>query len=107
MRGRPAAARRRCARRGCGPVDVGCSVPARAPVRRPGRLPAGLDAVTTMTGPAGTFRPCSGCRAPVVAPFPADWSLDLIKVGPPKGPVDCYLTPHRPGCDVTVTPDGM
>lgn len=55
----------------------------------------------------GVYRPCNGCRAPIMVPFPPDWSMDLIKVGPPQGPVDSYFTPHEPGCHLTVTKDGM
>lgn len=46
----------------------------------------------------GRLRQCRVCVAPMVAPFPADWSLDLIKEGPPEGPVATFYTPHRPGC---------
>lgn len=54
--------------------------------------------VHTIDGPIGRLRQCRTCAAPIVSPFPADWELELIKEGPPGGPVDAFCTPHRPGC---------
>lgn len=47
---------------------------------------------------SGHYRPCGVCAAPAVVPFPADWTIELIKEGPPVGPVSTYFTPHRPDC---------
>lgn len=49
----------------------------------------------------GNYRPCTTCHAPIVDPFPQDWSIDLIKEGPPEGPVETFTTPHRPCCGST------
>lgn len=43
----------------------------------------------------GLYLPCDTCRAPVVTPFPADWSLSLRKR---DGDSTASLTPHRPDC---------
>lgn len=46
----------------------------------------------------GTYRPCHGCQAPIRQPFPEDWTIEMIKEGPPTGPVRAFLTPHTAEC---------
>lgn len=48
--------------------------------------------------PQMSYRRCPTCAAPVVIPFPSTWTLDLIKEGPPAGPVWAYAMPHRETC---------
>jgi hypothetical protein len=55
--------------------------------------------VTTVQGPRGTYRPCPVCRAPIVDPFPEAWEIEMVKEGPPQGPVKTFITPHRDDCD--------
>lgn len=53
-----------------------------------------------------TYRPCLVCQAPIMSPFPDTWTVDLIKEGPPGGPVTSWITPHAEQCDAPVpTPD--
>lgn len=47
----------------------------------------------------GIYRPCPGCEAPIVAPFPASWHFDMVKEGPQTGPVTTYFTPHDDQCE--------
>jgi hypothetical protein len=54
--------------------------------------------LSDIDAPRGTYRPCAVCEAPIVAPFPAEWDLDMIKEGPPDGSARTFYTPHRPGC---------
>jgi len=49
-------------------------------------------------GPRGTYRPCHACQAPIMVPFPADWEVEMVKEGPPQGPVRTFITLHRDGC---------
>lgn len=48
--------------------------------------------------PTGAYRGCSSCRAPIVNPFPDNWTLELIKEGEQTGPVAAFYTPHLPDC---------
>lgn len=48
----------------------------------------------------GQYKPCSECAAPIVTPFPNDWTLtispDRASHDGPLLPVT--MTPHTPGC---------
>lgn len=52
----------------------------------------------TTQGATGVYRPCRVCTAPIVDPFPEAWEIEMIKEGPPEGPVRSFITPHRDGC---------
>lgn len=52
--------------------------------------------------PPTMYRPCAGCDAPIVSPFPTEWHLALVKEGPRDGPVVAFATPHRPDCEMPV-----
>jgi hypothetical protein len=52
----------------------------------------------------GAYRPCRTCGAPIVDPFPAEWTIDLIREGPRRGPVRSFCTPHSEQCDA-LTPE--
>lgn len=58
--------------------------------------------MTTRSIPLGTLRQCPDCHAPAVDPFPDAWNLDLIKEGPPSGPVAVFYTPHTDTCTTPV-----
>lgn len=47
----------------------------------------------------GNYRPCPTCKAPIRDPFPADWEIEMVKEGPPEGPVKTHFTPHTDACD--------
>lgn len=51
------------------------------------------DPTTVTYDLTGTYDPCQGCRAPVVVPFPPDWTVGLR-----KDATGVRITPHRPDC---------
>lgn len=51
----------------------------------------------------GVYRPCTVCSAAIVMPFPPFWDLEMVKEGPPGGPVKTYLIPHSTGCTAPVS----
>lgn len=51
-----------------------------------------------VSGPAGNYRRCPVCEAPIVDPFPPAWNIELIKEGPSTGPVRSFITPHLGDC---------
>lgn len=55
--------------------------------------------MTAVQGPTGVYRPCAVCAAPIVDPFPPTWEIEMIKEGPPSGPVQSFITIHRDTCD--------
>lgn len=42
----------------------------------------------------GHYRPCAGCHAPVVVPFPPLWRMTVWRVDE-----QVYMTPHWPECE--------
>lgn len=53
------------------------------------------DGKLTSFNVSGEYRQCRSCRAPIVQPFPPDWSVSMFTLGRGHRPL---IVPHRPDC---------